>query len=131
MQDLNQNELEALRILWEHGSMKPAEIQEKFSWPIENPTLRSVLAVLIEKGHVTRRKNGRAFFYRATSNRRKGLSRMARRMAQVFAGGSTADLIAQLIRMEKLSPNDIEELRRIAAAPSSSDRKSTSDTAQD
>lgn len=131
MDDLNQNELEALRILWEHGSMKPAEIQEKFSWPIENATLRSVLAVLMEKGHVSRRKNGKAFFYRATSNRRKSLSKMARRMAQVFAGGSTAELIAQLIRTEKLSPREIEELRRIAASHSSIDRKSTSDTEPD
>jgi predicted transcriptional regulator len=118
MQDLNQNELETMRVLWEHGRMKPAEIQEDFSWPIENATLRSVLAGLMEKGHVTRRKNGKAYYYRAASNRGKGLSRMANRMAQVFAGGSTAELIAQLIRIEKLSPEDIEELRRIAAGPS-------------
>ena len=54
MEDLNRNELEAMRILWEHGMMKPAEIQEEFSWPIENATLRSVHAGLIEKGHVRR-----------------------------------------------------------------------------
>jgi len=118
MQDLNQNELETMRILWEHGNMKPAEIQEGFAWPIENATLRSVLAGLMDKGHVTRRKNGKAYYYRAASNRRKGLSRMAQRMAQVFAGGSTAELIAQLIRMERLSPEDIEELRHMASGAS-------------
>lgn len=130
MEDLNRNELEAMRILWEHGMMKPAEIQEEFSWPIENATLRSVLVGLMEKGHVRRRKNGKAYYYRATSNRRKGLSRMARRMAQVFAGGSTAELIAQLIRMEKLSPKEIEELRLIADSRSSVDIRSTADTKQ-
>jgi len=130
MEDLNRNELEAMRILWEHGMMKPAEIQGKFSWPIENATLRSVLVGLMEKGHVRRRKNGKAYYYRATSNRRKGLSRMARRMAQVFAGGSTAELIAQLIRMEKLSPKEIEELRLIADSRSSVDIRSTADTKQ-
>ena len=65
MTSLNQNELEALRILWERGELKPAEIQAHFSWPIENATLRSVLVNLVEKKHITRRLQGKAFFYAA------------------------------------------------------------------
>ncbi len=116
MQDLNLNELEVLRVLWERGSPKPAEIQEYFSWPIENATLRSVLRGLVDKGHATRAKNGKAFYYSAKAPRGGLLSTMARRMAEVFTGGSTADLIAQLIEAERLSPAEIEELRRIAEA---------------
>jgi predicted transcriptional regulator len=40
-------------------------------------------------------------------------------MAHVFTGGSSADLIAQLIKSEKLSRKEVEELRRIAAEKSS------------
>lgn len=114
MAELNRNELEALRILWEKGALKPAEIQADFAWPIENATLRSVLRGLVEQGCVTRQKQGKAFFYRATASRRTLLSNMARRMAQVFSNGSTAGLIAQLIRSQRLSPEDVAELRRIA-----------------
>ena len=114
MEDLNQNELEALRVLWEHGPLKPAEIEAHFAWPIENATLRSVLRNLVNEGHLTRRKEGRAFIYRAKASRATMLGRMARRMAQVFAGGSSAELIAQLVKTEKLSPQEIEELRKIA-----------------
>ena len=115
MAELNRNEMEAMRILWQGGALKPAQIQEQFSWSIENATLRSVLALLVDKGLVTREKRGKAFFYRARSSQRGMLSKMARRMAHVFTGGSTADLIAQLIKNEKLSRQEIEELRRIAA----------------
>jgi predicted transcriptional regulator len=115
MPDLNRNELEALRILWEKGPTKPADVQAEFAWPIENATLRSVLRALVEKGYASRRKDGKAFYYRATASRRNLFSSMTRRMAQVFTGGSTAGLIAQLIKSERLSADEVEELRRIAS----------------
>jgi hypothetical protein len=65
MISLNDNELEALRILWEHGDLKPADIQDRFSWPIENATLRSVLVNLVAKKQANRRLQGKAFFYAA------------------------------------------------------------------
>jgi BlaI family transcriptional regulator, penicillinase repressor len=114
MPDLTKNELEAMRILWRKSDLKPGDIQSEFSWPIENPTLRSALVALVEKGLVVREKRGKTFYYRAKSSERNLMSRMARTMAQVFSGGSTADLIAQLIKNEKLSPREIEQLRRIA-----------------
>lgn len=115
MAQLNRNELEAMRVLWEKGSLKPAQIQEDFSWPIENATLRSALRLLVEKGLVARGKKGKAYYYRAKASRRRVLKNMSQRMAHVFTGGSAADLIAQLIKTEKLSKKEIEELRRIAA----------------
>lgn len=114
MNDLNRNELEALRVLWEHGKCKPADIQKHFGWPIENATLRSVLRVLVEDGHATRTKAGKAFFYQAKASKKGLMLRMARRLSEVFAGGSTAALVAQLMEIEKLSPADIGELRQTA-----------------
>lgn len=124
MADLNKNELEALRILWGRGALKPAQIQADFSWPIENATLRSVLAVLLEKRLVTREKCGKAFFYQAKGSPGSVMSRMARLMAHVFSGGSAAGLIAQLIQSERLSPDEIEALRRVAAEKISTPEKS-------
>ena len=114
MNDLNRNELEALRILWNQIELKPSELEALYSWPIDNGTLRSVLRVLQEKGLVTRRKAGKAFLYKATASQQNALSKMARRMAEVFTGGSTVGLIAQLIQSEKLSDKEIEDLKRIA-----------------
>jgi len=59
MTSLNQNELEVLRILWERGELKPAEIEAHFAWAIENATLRSVLVNLVEKKQVARRLYGK------------------------------------------------------------------------
>ncbi len=115
MTDLREAELETMRILWEtEEPLKPADIQQGFSWEIDNGTLRSTLAGLMEKGHVTRGKKGKAFFYRPKSSREKLMSQIAGRLANFFTGGSAADFITQLIQSEKLSPEEIAELRRIA-----------------
>ena len=127
MDTLNKNELEALRALWKLGEAKPAQIEAEFSWRIDNGTLRSVLRVLVEKGIVVRRKAGKAYLYAPKNSREGFLVRMARQMSHVFAGGSSADLIAQLIKSEDLSAEDLAELRRIAKAKSPAARNKTED----
>ncbi|MEM7476005.1 MAG: BlaI/MecI/CopY family transcriptional regulator [Planctomycetota bacterium] len=112
--NLNENETEALRILWECGELKPSEIEANFGWDIENATLRSVLRNLVEKELVARRKEGKAFVYRARKRKQTQFAQAMQRMAEVFTGGSKAGLIMELLRREKLSPTEVEELKRIA-----------------
>jgi predicted transcriptional regulator len=120
---LNQNELEALRILWEKGALKPAGIQSHFSWPIENATLRSVLVNLVEKGHITRKLRGKAFFYGARVKKTALLQNMLHTMARVFAMGSKQELIAQLVRTGDIKPEDLEVIRRTVAEGATAETK--------
>ena len=114
---LNRNELEALRILWEHGELKPVEIQAGFSWPIENATLRSVLVNLVGKGHVRREQRGKAFFYAARIHKTTLLQSMMQTLAQVFAGGSHRELVAQLVETGDIKPDDLKVLSETATEP--------------
>ena len=120
---LNQNELEALRILWEKGALKPAEIQSHFSWPIENATLRSVLINLVEKGHVARKLRGKAFFYQARVKKTALLQNMLHTMARVFAAGSKQELVAQLVKTGDIKPEDLEVIRRTIAKGTTEETK--------
>jgi len=119
MISLNQNELEALRILWEEGELKPAEIQSHFSWPIENATLRSVLANLVEKKHVSRKMRGKAFFYAAQVRKATLLQNLMQHLARVFAGGSHQELVAQLVETTDINLDDLMLLRQTAARTTS------------
>jgi BlaI family penicillinase repressor len=118
MARLTEGEMEVMQVLWEHGSLKPAEIQERFPRPISNMALRSGLRVLMEKGHVKRRKDGRAYYYQAKTAREQAMKKTMRRMADVFAGGSPFALIAQIVKSEKLSEEHIQELQKIASETS-------------
>jgi len=123
MISLNENELEVLRILWEKGELKPAEIQAHFSWSIENATLRSILVNLVEKKHVARRLQGKAFFYAARVPKASLLQSLTQRLARVFAGGSHKALVAQLVETADIQPADLQLLRQAAAESSASKSK--------
>ena len=110
---LNQNELETLRILWEQGEFKPADIQARFAWTIENATLRSVLINLVEKGQVTRRMQGKAFYYSAKVPKVTLLQHLMQNLARVFADGSRSGLVAQLVETGDIKPADLAKLQQI------------------
>ena len=114
MPRFTQGELEIMRILWEHGELKPAEIHAHFPRKIKNPSLRSYLAILLDKGHVVRRRVGKAYYYRAKTRRESTFRDMLRDLTRVCCDGSVETLLCQLIRTQKLSEADLLELKRLS-----------------
>jgi BlaI family transcriptional regulator, penicillinase repressor len=111
-------ELEVMEVLWQESPLKPAEIEARLPRPIGNAALRSVLRILVEKGHLKRQKNGKAYYYRPAKPARASFRQMARKLADVFCNGSTFDLVAQLVKTEKLTAEDIRKLQDIARGES-------------
>ena len=119
MAEFTKGELEVMRILWVHGEMKPAGIQEKFPRKIKNSALRSYLTILLEKEHVSRRKVGKAYFYKPATHQESAFRHTLRSLLDTFCGGTTEGLLVRLIKSEKLSERELLELKRIADEPKS------------
>jgi BlaI family penicillinase repressor len=107
-------ELKVMKLLWEHGELKPGELQDRFPEPIKNPALRSYLTTLLEKGHVTRRRVGKAYFYKAVTRSRSAFRTMLGELVDAYCGGSVQALVMNIIRSERLSENELLELKRLA-----------------
>lgn len=117
--DLSRTHLHVLQILWDAGEpLKPAQLEERFQWPIENATLRSVLRVLMERGEVQREKRGKAYVYLPQREKRRALAELFSGLAEVFSSGSRVGLIAQLLQDQSLRPDELRELRQIAESGS-------------
>jgi BlaI family penicillinase repressor len=110
-------ELAVMQLLWAHGELKPADLQRRFPWPIKNPALRSHLSILLAKGHVTRRKVGKAFFYQAATQRENAFRSTFRELVDNYCGGSVKSLLLNLIQSEQLSGDELKELQRLAKQP--------------
>ena len=129
MPRFTQGELEVMRILWTRGELKPAEIHEHFPRKIKNASLRSYLAILLEKGRVVRRRVGKAYYYRAKTRRESTFRSMLRDLTRICCDGSVETLLCQLIRNEKLSEADLLALKRLSEegphpnAPSGEERE--------
>ena len=118
---LKPHELEIMKALWQEGPLKPAEIQQRLPSPVKNSALRAQLASLAAQGQVKRRRHGKAFYYWAVTPKEGALTGLARRMADVFCGGSSVALIGQLIESTgHWSAEDLQQLRRIAEGKAAS-----------
>jgi BlaI family penicillinase repressor len=111
---LTTGELDVIRILWEHGELKPAQIQSRFPRPIKNAALRSYLSILLEKGHVTRRQVGKAYFYKAKTKRESAFFRTLKEIINSYCEGSPQALLMALIKSERLSEAELLRLKRLA-----------------
>lgn len=114
MAQFTEGELDVMRILWVNGEMKPAEIQNKFPREIKNSALRSYLTILLEKGHLTRRKVGKAFYYRPKTRRDSAFRNTLRSFLDTFCEGSPEGLLVRLIKAERLSEKELLQLKRLA-----------------
>jgi predicted transcriptional regulator len=119
MASFTPGELAVMRILWEHGELKPADVQQLFPEPIKNPALRSYLKILVEKGHVSRRRVGKAYYYKALTKKQSAARSTLREIVDAYFNGSAETLLLNLIRQEKLDEKDLLELKRLADEPPS------------
>jgi BlaI family penicillinase repressor len=117
-------ELAVMNLLWKHGEMKPADIQRRFPWEIKNPALRSHLTILLGKGHVTRRKLGKAFFYKAATRQQSAFHSMFHELLDNYCGGSVRSLVLNLIQTEKLTGAELLEIQRLAQGDAPGPRES-------
>jgi BlaI family transcriptional regulator, penicillinase repressor len=117
-------ELAVMKLLWQHGEMKPADMQRRFPWEIKNPALRSHLTILLGKGHVTRRKHGKAFLYKAATRQQSAFQLTLRELIDNYCEGSVHSLLLNLIQTEKLTSAELLELERIAKGSDSAPRDS-------
>ena len=114
MAKLPMGELEnmVMDILWDHGGwMTPGEVTDVLAKrrPLSYSTILTILVRLVEKGRLTRHKDGRAYAYRPVQTREE---HAAIRMREVLR--TTADrpaLLSQFVR--NLNAKDRAQLRRL------------------
>jgi predicted transcriptional regulator len=110
-------ELKVMKLLWEHGELKPSELQNRFAEPIKNPALRSYLTTLLEKGHVCRRRVGRAYYYKAVTRSRSVFRTMLGELVDTYCGGSIQALVMNIIKAEQFSEDELLKLKQLADDP--------------
>jgi BlaI family transcriptional regulator, penicillinase repressor len=113
---LTEGELDFMRALWELGEASPDEIQaalgrhDRF---LTGGTIRNVLAVMMEKGYVSRRKQGKAHLYRAAVDEGKALKSMAQDLLATAFGGSESLLVASILKDREVHPEELEKISRL------------------
>jgi BlaI family transcriptional regulator, penicillinase repressor len=107
-------ELEFMHIVWELGEPTPDDIEASLragGRSISIGSIRNVLAIMMEKGYLTRRKEGKAFRYRAQAQREQAGKVALAELVSTLFGGSESLVVAALLDNRSLSTDERERIR--------------------
>jgi BlaI family transcriptional regulator, penicillinase repressor len=107
-------ELEFMQILWDQDEMNTDDIQKMLNKQDRNltdGTIRKVLSILMEKGHVERRREGRSFFYKVKTVKEHAKRNIVSDMLKRAFSGSASSLVAALLDSNEVDDEDIEKIK--------------------
>ena len=108
-------ELAVMELLWDEGRLTARQLREQLYADRLNQhgTVQRLLGRLEEKGYVERDVDLPVHHFSATINREEYAAGQLESLAQRLTGGSLAPLMTQLVEQHRISPSEIERLRRI------------------
>jgi BlaI family penicillinase repressor len=112
---LGRMQFRIMQVLWDRGRANAREITESLngSEPVAHSTVQTLLRQLEAKGAVGHEAEGRTFVFVARIPEDRVKTTAARELLQRVFGGSVGSLVAHLIKDERLSRDEIDELRRL------------------
>ncbi|TIX50236.1 BlaI/MecI/CopY family transcriptional regulator [Alteraurantiacibacter aquimixticola] len=108
-------EYAVMEVLWKRSPQTAAEVCERVcatrDWSM--PTVKTLLARLVQKGALATQPDGRRFLYSPLIERRAYVGTESKRMVDRLFGGRAAPLFAHLAENEALTDEDIAEIERL------------------
>jgi BlaI family penicillinase repressor len=109
---LSRRERQVMDILFQRGQATAAEVMADLPDPPTYSSVRSILSILVEKGHITHREEGLRYVYLPAASTKHAREEALRHVIRTFFNGSTDQTIAAVLRMSdsKLSESEIAVL---------------------
>ena len=114
---LGRMQFRIMQVLWDRGRAQAREItdalNEDGSEPVAHSTVQTLLRQLEAKGAVGHEADGRSFVFSARLKEDKVKKTAARDLLERVFGGNVAGLVAHLLKDERVSRDELDELRRL------------------
>jgi len=106
---LTRREREIMNILYQQGLASATAVREAMEDPPSNSTVRTILGILEEKGHISSKAEGKRYIYKPKTSRNKAASNALKQVIDTFFNGSVPQAMIGLIEA-KNADIDEEEL---------------------
>ena len=117
---ISETEWEVMKAVWTHAPCSAGEIikalrQTDASW--HPRTAKAFLNRLVQKKALGFSREGRAYVYRPLVRREECVDAASESFLERVFGGSLKPMLAHFVQRDKLSPDEIRELRRLLKNP--------------
>ncbi len=107
-------ELEILNVLWAAGPSTVRDVHDALlSRGTGYTTVLKQMQVMAEKGLLARSEESRSHVYEPRIAREKTQQRLARHLLERAFAGSTAGLVLGALSAQRISPDELAEIRRM------------------
>ncbi|MFA6472112.1 MAG: BlaI/MecI/CopY family transcriptional regulator [Candidatus Latescibacterota bacterium] len=117
-------ELEFMRIIWELGEPTPDEIGEALEIKgrgISVGSIRNILSIMIKKGYLVRRKEGKAYRYKGKVHKEQVRKTIIADLLVNAFNGSESLIVAALLDNKEISQEEREKIRLLLGHQERSD----------
>lgn len=104
-------EHEIANLIWTHGPMTAAAVRKLLPRPLKDPTIRTVLRRLEEKGYFKHKLENGAFMYSPTESRYAVAAKAVQGIVDRF-GGSLEDILAGMVKAAMIEPAELQTIAR-------------------
>jgi len=112
---LTGQELEIMKIVWERRAATVRDVYEALRTrrKVAYTTVMTMMQILEHKGYLSRKQVERAYVYRPAQPQKRVIRAMVRDFVDRVFNGSAEPLLVHLIEDRRLTPDEIEEIRRL------------------
>ena len=112
---LGRVQLLIMQVLWENGRTTARQITDSINEiePIAHSTVQTLLRGLEEKGAVDHEAEGRTFVFFPVVEEANFKQSATRDLVQRVFGGKAGSLVSHLLKNEKVSAKEIDEIRKL------------------
>ncbi|HBG5346025.1 TPA: BlaI/MecI/CopY family transcriptional regulator [Clostridioides difficile] len=112
---ISEAEYQVMKIIWKYTPISTTEVIEKLvetsTWSPK--TIQTMLLRLVKKGALTYEKNSRVFVYTPLVKEEEYVATESSSFLNRFYNGTLNSMVLNFLENDKLSEDDIEELREI------------------
>ena len=112
---LSRREREVMDIVHESGHATAARIRARLTDPPTDSAVRSVLRILVQKGHLASEYDGPRYVYSPTVPAQRARSSALQHVLKTFFGGSVEGAVAMLLQLEdtRLTPGERARIKAL------------------
>ncbi len=103
-------EHELLTLLWKHGAMTAVAVRRALHRDLKDPTIRTVLRRLEDKGYVSHEVERGTFIYSAKETQERAAAKAVKGIVDKFCGGSVERMLLGLVEASVIEPKQLDAL---------------------
>ena len=112
---LTDQELEIMKIVWQHGSATVRNVYEELlkTRKIAYTTVMTMMGILEQKGRLAKTSRDRAYVYSPTETQGEVVGNMVREFVKRVFDGSAKPLLMHLLENKEIKPVELDEIRQL------------------